>query len=308
MREVEMETTEYRISSYSNIFALGHKALTELFSGTVVVEEKVDGSQISFGRIGSEVFVRSKGKQIVVGAPDSMFKRGVENIVSIADKLTDGYTYRGEYLQSPKHNTLAYSRAPNLSIIIFDVDRGNQDYMTTEEKRAEAARIGLEVVPMLYSGHIESVEQIKSLLPKESILGGAEPEGIVIKNYSRFAADKKILMGKYVRPEFKETNAKNWEKTNPTNNDIIEQLIATYKNEARWHKAIQHLKESGNLDQSPRDIPNIMNEVESDIRKECEQEIKDKLFAWAFHKIARGAKSGIPEWYKNHLLENALNK
>jgi hypothetical protein len=35
--------------SYSSIYALGHKALAELFMEPVLIEEKVDGSQFSFG-------------------------------------------------------------------------------------------------------------------------------------------------------------------------------------------------------------------------------------------------------------------
>ena len=41
-----METSWH---SYPSIFALGHRALAELFLDPVVVEEKVDGSQFSFG-------------------------------------------------------------------------------------------------------------------------------------------------------------------------------------------------------------------------------------------------------------------
>jgi ATP-dependent RNA circularization protein (DNA/RNA ligase family) len=37
------------ILSYPSIYALGHRAIRELFDGPVVVEEKIDGSQFSFG-------------------------------------------------------------------------------------------------------------------------------------------------------------------------------------------------------------------------------------------------------------------
>lgn len=295
---------EMRVPSYSDIFTMGHKALTELFSGDVVVEEKVDGSQFSFGRVGDTLLMRSKGKQLVVDAPEKMFQKAVDAVKAL--NLPDGLTFRGEYFQSPKHNTLAYARVPSSHIIIFDIDRGNQDYLTPFEKSLVAKSLGLETVPLLFQGRIESVDQIKALLPKESCLGGAEPEGIVIKNYSRFSADKKILMGKYVRPEFKEQNAVEWRKENPKSGDIIQTLIATYKNEARWAKSVQHLRDAGTLEQSPRDIAALMKEVEADILKECSGEIKDALFAWAWHQIARGAKAGLPEWYKNQLLEAAI--
>lgn len=299
-----METAELRVASYSDIFTMGHKALTDLFDGDVVVEEKVDGSQISFGVIDGQLLMRSKGKQLVIDAPEKMFQKAVDAVKAL--KLPEGLMFRGEYFQSPKHNTLAYARVPASHIIIFDIDRGNQDYMTHFEKSFVAKSLGLETVPLLFQGRIESVEQIKALMPKESCLGGAEPEGIVIKNYSRFSADKKILMGKYVRPDFKEQNGVEWKKSNPNSGDIIKNLVDTYRNEARWAKAVQHLRDAGQLQQEPRDIALLMKEVESDIQKECADEIKGKLWAWAWHQIARGSKAGLPEWYKNQLLEGAI--
>ena len=41
--------------SYGKIFNLGHKETEALFDGPVVVEEKIDGSQFSFGSINGEL-------------------------------------------------------------------------------------------------------------------------------------------------------------------------------------------------------------------------------------------------------------
>lgn len=304
MQEIVAEVA--RISSYSDIFVMGHKALTDLFDGEVVVEEKVDGSQISFGITNGQLLMRSKGKQLVLGAPEQMFSKAVEFVKSIVEKLPEGLVFRGEYFQSPKHNTLAYSRIPANHIIVFDIDKGNQDYFSHADKKSLASQLGLETVPLIFQGKIESIEQLKGLVPAESILGGAQPEGIVIKNYSKFGHDKKILMGKYVRPEFKEAHATEWKKTNPVQTDVIDALIAAHKTEARWQKAVQHLRDSGKLEQSPRDIAELLKELDADIRKECEIDIKETLWQWAWPKVARGVKAGLPEWYKNYLLEGAI--
>lgn len=297
-----METID-RIPSYSDIFAVGHKAAAEIFNGEVTVEEKVDGSQISFGKYGGNVLMRSKGKQIVLDAPDKMFSKAVAVVQGLADHLQDGWTYRGEYLMSPKHNTRAYSRTPAQNIIIYDIDKGLQDYLGYEAKSLCAAELGFETVPLLFRGRIETGDQMKALFPKESILGNATPEGIVIKNYERFADDKKVLMAKYVSEAFKETNGVEWKKAKPNWSDIILLLIAEHRNEARWAKAVQHLRDSGKLTQTPADIGNLIREAQADIEKECADTIKEKLFAWAHPKIQRGAVAGLPEWYKNHLLE-----
>lgn len=44
--------------SYPSIFAIGHRALAELLLDPVIVEEKVDGSQFSFGLFDHEDFER----------------------------------------------------------------------------------------------------------------------------------------------------------------------------------------------------------------------------------------------------------
>lgn len=297
-----------RISSYSDIFAMGHKAIAELFADPVIVEEKIDGSQISFGRVNGQLLMRSKGKQLVVLAPEKMFANAVDAVSQVFHLLPEGVIFRGEYLQSEKHNTIKYDRVPKNHIVIFDIDQGNQDYLSHERKAYMAKVLGFETVPLLFSGRIESVEQIKALVPATSLLGGAQPEGIVIKSYTRFGPDKKILMGKYVRPEFQEAHATEWKKTNPVQSDIIDALIQAYKTEARWEKAVQHLRDAGKLEQAPKDIAALLGEVEADIEKECAEEIKDKLWRWAWPKIARGTRAGMPEWYKNRLLENAIPK
>ena len=84
------------IPSYPEIYAIGHRQIREIFSGPVVIEEKIDGSQISLSRIGGELNMRSKGKDIIIDAPEKMFNAAVETAKSL--NLHDGWVYRGEYL------------------------------------------------------------------------------------------------------------------------------------------------------------------------------------------------------------------
>lgn len=303
-----MKHTIERIPSYSSIFALGHKALGHDFlTGPVLVEEKIDGSQFSFavdhdGRI----LVRSKGKEMHADAPEKMFEAGVEQVKAMADDLTPGWVYRGEYLQKPKHNTIAYGRIPSKHIILFDVDRGGQDYLNPDEKRTEAYRLGLEVVPTFHEGTLESLDHLQSFLQRESCLGAANPEGFVLKRYDRFGDDKKTLMAKYVTEAFKETHEKEWKAANPSRMDVVQSLIVKYRTTARWQKAVQHLREAGALTGSPRDIGALLKEIPNDVRKECEADIKDALFAYAWPHIQRGVTNGVAQWYKDELAKEAF--
>jgi hypothetical protein len=300
--------------SYSSIFALGHRAVADLLKGPVLVEEKVDGSLFAFGRFGEvaadgvmEEFTlkcRSKGAQLQIGAPEKMFGNAVQNAVGRRDVLHPNWTYYGEYLQKPKHNALAYDRTPAGCIIIFDIATDDMTFLGYVEKNAEAARISLECVPLLYQGMVTDLQQFRALLDTTSVLGGQKIEGVVVKpvNYDIFGQDKKVLMGKFVSEAYKEVHAREWKVENPTSGDILERLGESLRTPARWHKAIQHLKERGELEGSPKDIGALMREVPGDVLKEEEEMIKGKLMEWAWPHLRRKVVAGLPEWYKEWLL------
>ena len=297
------------IGSYSSPFTLGHKALEELFDGTVIVQEKIDGSQFSFGVINGELFARSRNQMIDFDNAQ-MFELAVGVIKGIQEAigLPEGYTFRGEYLSKPKHNTLKYARVPKNHIILFDIDAGNQDYLIPKSVQNTADEMNLEYVPTWQITHKPSMEQINNWLNVDSILGGCKREGLVFKNYSKYDNGKKVLMGKYVSDEFQEVHNKDWKKRNPPQTAFIDGLIADYATEARWMKARQHLLEAGELENEMRDIPKLLKEINQDVLSECEDEIKEKLFRYFWRKrIAKGITRGMPEWYKSLLAQEMLD-
>ena len=290
--------------SYPKIYNLGHNAIKELFFDPVVIEEKVDGSQFSFGKFDGKLKIRSKGQEMHPEAPEKMFQLAVDSVMSRFDLLTEGWTYRGEYLCKPKHNALAYDRIPNGNIIIFDINTAEETYLSYSDKIHEAKLLGYETVPnILTGGVVPDPESLIRLLDTVSILGGQKIEGFVIKNYSRFGPDNKVLMGKHVSEAFKEVHKSNWKIDNPKQNDIVMILQNTYRSPARWNKAIQHLREKGLIEDSPKDIGPILKELGNDVKAECEDEIKETLFKWAWPSINRGINKGFPEWYKDELLK-----
>lgn len=302
-------TTNDSWHSYPSIFNLGHKAVADLFSVPVRIEEKIDGSQFSFGLFEDGMRYRSKGAMVYEESA-GMFKMAVESAKARKDMLKLGYTYRGEYVMKPKHNTLAYGRIPKDGIIIFDINDGHESYLTSLALRDECDRIGLEHVPALGFGLFSSADEIKRLLDVDSILGGTKIEGVVIKpsQYELFGQDKKVLMGKYVSEMFKEIHGKEWKAANPGKLDIIDSLVARLKTDARWEKAVQHLREKGVLQNAPQDIGALIAEVQADIEKECAEEIRDALYKWGAARVKRGASSGVAEWYKERLLKMQFEK
>lgn len=286
------------IHSYSQVFVAGHRYVDGIMNGEVIIQEKIDGSQFSMQRINGELSCRSKGKDIDLDNPEKLFYKAIESAKAL--DLCEGYVYRCEYLRSEKHNTLKYNRVPNMHLIVYDIDTADQNYMRYEDVAIESHRIGLECVPMYYRGHIDGYESVRKYLTNESILGG-NIEGIVIKNYMLYGQDKKILMAKVVRDEFKETHRTEWRKLNPTQGDILQMLIDQYKTEARFEKSYQHLNEIGEILRECKDIPKLIKAVQEDIKKECEDEIKQILFSHFWENIRRASVHGLPEWYKRKI-------
>jgi hypothetical protein len=296
------------LHSYPKVYAIGHAAVQELFNGPVLVEEKVDGSQFSFGAVSSEgevlrLQMRSHGAEVFVDGTEKMFNHAVASCVEMLGELHAGWTYRVEYLQKPKHNNLCYGRVPAKHMILFDINTGDEIYLSRAEKEAEAARLGLEIVPVLFEGTIADPQTLLSLLDRESCLGGAKIEGIVVKNYIQFGRDKKVLMGKFVSEAYKETASKSWSAANPTLGDVIEMIIATLRSEARWEKALQKLRDLGQLKGEPADIGPLIKAAQADIKAEETEFIQAKLYEFALPRILRASTSGLPEWYKRKLLE-----
>ncbi len=293
------------IHSYPSLYAIGHRAIANLFDGPVVVEEKVDGSQFSMQRDSDGVLhCRSKGKELLIDAPEKMFTRAVEVAASLP--LVPNWVYRCEYLSKPKHNTLAYERTPVNNLVVFDVMVGEETYLLPQDKHNACNMLGLEYVPMLFYGNVTSMEQLSGFLERDSFLGGVKVEGFVVKNYAQFTAEKKIAIGKYVSEDFKEVHQSDWKERNPRRQDVVECIINSYTTEASWRKAVQHLRDDGQLEGSPRDIGALIRAVPADILKEDETVIKDALFKHFWPQISRAVTTGLPDWYKQQLAQTAF--
>jgi hypothetical protein len=149
------------------------------------------------------------------------------------------------------------------------------------------------------------LDEIDKALEKESFLGGAKIEGLVFKNYGHdlLIGDEYIpfLAAKFVSEKFKEQHVKNWA---PKAN-VLEDYLSSFATEPFWFKQIQHLRDEGKLEFTPRDIGILMKEMHKDIEEEAGWEIKEWLYAHFIKQIKRRAGHGFPEFYKRWLIENS---
>jgi hypothetical protein len=302
-----------KIKAFPKIFHIGDGMIQNLFKGKVEITEKIDGSQFAFGiDSGNEVVFRSKGQDITYADAPKMFKKAVEQVerikpILLDNKFKDTYFYC-EYLEKPHHNILTYERIPKNYLYLFGVyEKGNfvSDY---KELQKYANVLGIEPVYILDYGEIQDVEDIEKYLDTDSCLGNTKIEGIVVKNYNepcmRGSFILPISMGKYVSEKFKEKHKEGWARHTTKGN--LELFIEGFRTEARWQKAVQHLREKGELENQPRDIGKLMKEINLDIIEEETDIIKDCLFKLYIKDITRKATAGFAEWYKEQLLKNAF--
>jgi len=300
-----------RISSYGSIVQVGHKQAEGVFEERVTIQEKYDGSQFSFMVDGAgELHCRSKGAVIYVDNPPALFKPAVESArrAHLGGHLVPGVIYRGEAFMRAKHNVLAYNRMPEGGIVLFDIEVPDSNFVSPEIVAAAATRMGVEPAVTFSPAHIvvNGVEDLRPYLEHESSLGGVQVEGVVAKNYSRFGVDHKPLMVKLVSEAFKEVHGAEWKKNNPGRRDIVDSIIARYGTNARWMKAIIHLREQGLITDSPKDIGLLMKEVQQDILRDSGDAIAAELFRHFWKEfISRGVTHHLPNWYREKLATGA---
>lgn len=296
------------IPSYPKILSLGSAYTENALVGDVIVQEKVDGSQFSFGlNEDGEMVMRSKGAILTNENHAEMFREAVEYVQSIEKEFKrvvkpDTYIYC-EYLQKPKHNTLKYTRIPQNHLVLFDI-LSEGKYESRSFMEIMSLSLGIDLIPEFYRG-IMDVDKIKEFLETESYLGGETLEGIVIKNYTQtilLGGQVFPLLTKYVREAFKERHSADWKVRQPKG--ALQEFIDGFKTEARWQKAIIHAKEKGLLTQSPKDIGILIKMVQEDIKEEETENIKNHLYKCFIDDITRKSTQGFPEWYKEQLLLN----
>jgi len=303
-------------SSFPKIFHIGDTYIPNLFKGKVEITEKIDGSQWVIGIDENSNFrYRSKGKEWTNTAIDNMFYEAYTQTLARENILREKfpqpvYLYM-EYLKSPKHNVLKYNNIPKNNFALFGAYIKDKFIDNYEHLKEIALLLDIDIVPLLYYGELKgTMEEINKFLETESYLGGCKIEGIVIKNYNQVAMIKNsiiipISMGKYVSEKFKEKHKTEW-KRDFTSKGKLELFIESFRTEARWNKAIQHLKEKGELECSVRDIGKLIQEIKNDLLEEEKENIKNGLYKIFVNDIVRKSTHGFPEWYKEKLVNKEV--
>lgn len=300
-----------QIPSYGKVLTLGAVYTENALLGEVIIQEKVDGSQFKFGVNGKgEIVIDSKNQAIHVESP-GMFENGVDTIMKrkkIFKAVKPNTWFYAEYLQRPKHNIVAYTKTPKNHIVLFDAV---VDSKFVERKALEslAKMLKIDVIPELWRGEItgEKIKFLKEFWTTASYLGGANVEGIVIKNYIQT-----VLIGGQVFPLFtKLVSPKFQEKMGVKNRKPkvdAQEFIKSFTNENRWRKAMEFVRDEGKLLGEPKDIGAIIKRIMVDIDEEETDNIKEFFYKMYIKQIKGACTHGFPEFYKELLIKQRFEK
>lgn len=298
------------IKSFPKIWALGNRNIADIFDYDVEMTEKIDGSQFCFGKDKEGNFqCRSKG--VVIdheGTSDKLFRPVIDWSMSIQSKIPHDTTYYGETLKSPKHNTLEYERVPTNHFVLFGVsDSDGMEYINQHKHLHVIAKdLGCDVVPLLHEGKA-TYETVEGLLNQPSYLGGCTAEGVVVKAYEPYmlyGMHTGLKAGKFVTEKFKEQHQKNPEFQSKKGK--VDELFSHYKTEARWTKAVQYLRDCGQLERDPKDIGNLLKRVNQDVEEECKDEVASHLYTIHRKAFLSRTTMGLPQWYKEQLAKGEI--
>lgn len=254
----------------------------------VVVQEKIDGSNVAIRRVGDGFVLQSRETIINPFAPGMFapFVRFVESHPAFAS-MFDGEIVYGEMAQN--QGKIKY--AEKFPFIGFDSGHVVQDgSVRFSLSVAEMASLDVPVVETVAEGHWSAV---RLRLPDLFAALGDTHEGLVVKAYNvttRWHDPETgdsgevyhpLLAGKLVREAFAEARA--MPSSLKKVNDPLDQIAEMFVTPARVLKAVQRLRERG------EDITKghlVIREVHKDTHDEDAEQIAGLLFKANWKQIA----------------------
>jgi len=169
--------------------------LKRLLSGKVVIEEKMDGSNVGIIRH-SKGFSLQKRNSLVGTSVHAQFDwfhgwahgNAYERIMSVPSNTL----IYGELLYATHH--IHYDQLPEF-FLVFDVRRGKK-WMKYNERSEFCTRYGFHTVPLVAEGNFTK-DDLRDIVPKYSA-HGSQCEGVVVKRYVKHG----YFRGKIVKPGF----------------------------------------------------------------------------------------------------------
>jgi hypothetical protein len=173
------------------------------YHSPIVIEEKVDGANVGISfDINETLCVQNRGNYITPGSHpqfDPLWEWAYSRVHLLKSLLNYRYILFGEWCYL-KHS-IFYSSLPDwfIGIDIFDIKENS--FLNTENRNFFFARLDVNPVPKIASGHFSKTQLIHLLSNEKSRLGGENLEGLYIRleDQHRLLNRAKIVQAGFVQ-------------------------------------------------------------------------------------------------------------
>lgn len=258
---------------FMDVVRYGHKSTQGVLNegDYIVVMEKLDGANASFrlSEDGESVLAFSRNRQLDEENNLRGFFQWVKENIS-PESLIPGIVYFGEWLVKHK---VDYGINGGQEFYLFDLyNVDGEVYLSHHTMMAEAARLGLQTVPVFYAGKYKGYEHLVQFVNR-SVLA-EQGEGIVVKNYDYRDRFGKQMYVKLVSEKFAEMRPQKTPRDPNRPESLEATFIKTFMTRARVEKLLLKLVDEGVLDEQfgiedmETILRNLGSRVYGDILKE----------------------------------------
>lgn len=225
---------------YPKIHRLGKEETDGILELDLVIQEKVDGANVSVFWRDGEVRCGTRTRMLPKEESFNGFQEAVMNNTDIEDWLR-GLPHLILYGEWLVRHTITYPDEAYKKIYLFDIYDTQTNQFFDQERVKEVARIlGLEYPHVFVKGKLTE-EQIKEYVGKSAIAPAGE--GVVLKNETFKNVFGDHVYAKVVHQNFKESNAIVFGGNNKHSDTYWEMYVVNkYCTTARVQKIMQKLQ------------------------------------------------------------------
>ena len=198
------------MTRYTHIERFGNEEVEGLLDGEVIVQTKIDGSNLTVAWYEETGLVIATRNQVIYKGKNDPpmattgFKGAVEYVLKhdgIQTMAALGFILRGEWLI---HHSNAYDKEKYGHLYLFDVQWRTGAYVHPDQWTASAEEHGVRYIPILARYNRPSVEMLVELTKGPDEFGAKQKEGVVIKRYDFTNKYGRTTWGKLVSADFTE--------------------------------------------------------------------------------------------------------
>lgn len=251
------------LERYQHVERLGHADVEGLLDGEVVVQEKLDGANMTVALLPEPygLTICSRNQAIYhSGEVINDFNGAVQWVLDskIPDLLKHfpDWILRGEWLV---RHSINYPKDALKKFYVFDVQVEDGTYLHVDEYSLVLSKFDVPMVPLLtvYSEGV-SAKVLGEQSASESLLGDVGREGIVVKRYDYRNKWGRVVWGKVVAADFREKNKLH---KGATKRDDLAIRIASKLEEEFILKEIYKVRDEQDGLISVVDMPKILGRV-----------------------------------------------